>query len=87
MVAPWTVSEILRTASKSPRRSDGEAGFDDVDAEIDQGLGDLELFAEVHAAAGGLLAVAERGVEDDDASGHGSGVGGVGDWGLGTDGQ
>ena len=49
-------------------RGDGKAGFDDVDAQIDQRLGDLELFVEVHAAAGRLLAVAERGVEDDDVA-------------------
>ena len=48
---------------------------------LDQGLGDLHLLGQVHAGAGRLLAVAERGVEDDDASrrclfglGHRSGV-------------
>ena len=34
----------------------------------DQGLGDLHLLGQVHAGAGRLLAVAERGVENDDAS-------------------
>ena len=45
-------------------RGDGEAGFDDVDAQIDQRLGELHFFVDVHARAGRLLAVAERGVED-----------------------
>ncbi len=49
-------------------RGDREAGFDDVDAQIDQRLRDLQLLVEVHAAAGRLLAVAERGVENDDRS-------------------
>ena len=33
-------------------RGDREAGLDDVDAQIDQGLGHFQLFADVHAAAG-----------------------------------
>ena len=78
MVAPRTVSAISRTASKSPGEAIGKAGFDDVDAQIDQRLGDLQLFVEVHAAAGRLLAVAERGVEDRDVAGHG--MCGVGEW-------
>ncbi len=49
-------------------RGDRKAGLDDVDAQIDQRLGDLHLLGQVHARAGRLLAVAERGVEDfDDA--------------------
>ena len=58
-------------------RSDREAGLDHVDAQVDQRLGDLELLLEIHAAAGRLLAVAERGVENDDVAwrdgGHGIG--------------
>lgn len=58
-------------------RGDRKAGFDHIDADVDEGLGDFELFAQVHARARGLLAVAERGVEDDDAAlvwcGHESG--------------
>ena len=53
------------------RRSDREAGFDDVDAQVDQRLGDFHLLGHVHAAAGRLLAVAQRGVEDADLSGSG----------------
>ena len=46
---------------------DREAGLDDVDAHLVEELGDLELLFERHRRAGRLLAVAERGVEDDDA--------------------
>ncbi|MHC2538097.1 hypothetical protein ACVJMY_007666 [Bradyrhizobium diazoefficiens] len=46
---------------------DREAGLDDVDAHIIQELGDLELLLEGHGGAGALLAVAQRGVENDDA--------------------
>ena len=46
------------------RRGDRETGLDDVDAQVDQGLGDLQLLGQVHARAGRLLAVAERGVEN-----------------------
>ena len=66
IVAPRTLRAISRTASKSPGEAIGKAGLDDVDAQVDQRLGDLQLLVEVHAAAGRLLAVAERGVEDDD---------------------
>ena len=44
---------------------DGEAGFDDVYAEGSELVGHAELFVVVHGAAGGLLAVAEGGVEED----------------------
>ena len=47
-------------------RGDRKAGLDDVDAQVDQRLGDLQFFGQVHAGAGRLLAVAERGVEDAD---------------------
>ena len=56
------------TASKSPGEAIGKAGLDDVDAQVDQGLGDFQLLGEVHARAGRLLAVAERGVEDLDVA-------------------
>src|SRR5262249_32938842 len=56
-------------------RGDGEAGLDHIDAEVAQGAGHLELFGEVHAGAGRLFAVAEGGVEDDQAVvGHGKGL-------------
>ena len=47
-------------------RGDGEAGFDDVDAELGKLVGETKLFGVVHGAAGRLLAVAEGGVEDND---------------------
>ena len=51
---------------------DGEAGLDDVDAHLVEEAGDLQLFLVGHGRAGGLLAVAEGGVEDDDfILGHG----------------
>ena len=59
---------ISRTASKSPGEAIGKAGLDHVDAQLDQGLGDLHLLGQVHARAGRLLAVAERGVENHDMS-------------------
>ena len=45
-------------------RGDRKAGFDDVDPQVGQRLGDLQFFVQVHAGAGRLLAVAQRGVED-----------------------
>ena len=48
----------------------GEARLDDVDAEDFELVSDAELLAEVHGAAGGLLAVAKRGVEEDDLIGN-----------------
>ncbi len=48
---------------------DGEARLDDVDAHAVETVGDLELLLEGHGRAGALLAVAQRGVENDDAVG------------------
>ena len=48
-------------------RGDRKAGLDDVDAHLVEQLGDFELFLVRHGGAGTLLAVAQRGVEDDDA--------------------
>ena len=48
-------------------RGDREAGLDHVHAEVGEGAGHLQLLAQVHAAAGALLPVAQRGVEDDHA--------------------
>src|SRR5205823_14275355 len=55
------------------RRGDREARFDDIDAEVLERLGDLQLFPQVHAGAWRLLAVAKRRVENDQAIvvGHG----------------
>jgi hypothetical protein len=46
---------------------DGEAGLEDVDAERGELVGHAEFFGVVHGAAGGLLAVAQGGVEEEDA--------------------
>src|SRR3954468_22939887 len=51
------------------RRGDREAGFDDVDAQARELVGDLELLLRVERDAGRLLAVAQRRVEDDDPVG------------------
>jgi hypothetical protein len=50
-------------------RGNGEPRLDDVDAHAVEALGDLELLLESHGRAGALLAVAQRGVENDDAVG------------------
>jgi hypothetical protein len=46
---------------------DREAGLDDVDTQLIEHFGDLQLFLEIHRRAGRLLAVAQRRVENDDA--------------------
>ena len=51
-------------------RGDREAGLDHVDAHGLEDLGDAELLGDGHRAAGRLLAVAQGGVEDDDALGR-----------------
>ena len=48
-------------------RGDRKAGLDDVDAHLVEQLGDFELLLVRHGGAGALLAVAQGGVEDDDA--------------------
>ena len=49
-------------------RRDREARFDHVHAQLDQRVGEFQLFGQIHAGAGRLLAVAERGVEDHNVS-------------------
>ena len=46
---------------------DREAGLDDVDAHLLQNAGDAQLLFQVHRGAGRLLAVAQGGIENDDA--------------------
>ncbi|KAF1856555.1 hypothetical protein Lal_00048050 [Lupinus albus] len=53
---------------------DGEPGLDDVDAHRVEQFGDRQLLIEGHGRAGALLAVAQGGVEDQDA------VAAAGDW-------
>src|SRR6185437_7952723 len=48
-------------------RGDRKTGLDDVDAHVVEHFGDLELFLERHGRARALLAVAQGGVEYDDA--------------------
>ena len=50
-------------------RGDGEPRLDDVDAHFLEDLGDAQLLVQVHGGARRLLAVAERGIEDDDPVG------------------
>ncbi len=56
-------------------RGDREAGFDDVHAHLIEQLGDFELLFMGHGGAGRLLAVAQGGVEDNDAVLFGLGLG------------
>src|SRR5262249_46070995 len=46
---------------------DRKAGLDDVDAHLVEQLGDLELLLMGHGGARALLAVAQGGIEDEDA--------------------
>ena len=55
-----------------PARGGREAGLDDVDAELGERARDAQLLRAGHAAAGRLLAVAQRGIEDQHAVGIGS---------------
>jgi hypothetical protein len=55
-------------------RGNREAGLDDVDAHHVQHVGDLELLLEGHGRARALLAIAQGGVEDQDAVLRGHGV-------------
>jgi hypothetical protein len=52
-------------------RGDRETSFNDVDPELRERLRDPQFFWLRHAAAGRLLAVAQRGIEDEDAVGVG----------------
>ena len=66
------ISAAIRdTASKSPGRRRGESGFDDVDLEAGELAGDRDLVVGRQRDPRGLFAVAQRGVEDDQAVGHG----------------
>ena len=46
---------------------DREAGLDDIDIEAGKLARDLHFLAQVHGSAGALFAVAQGGVEDQDA--------------------
>ncbi len=66
MRGPRTSLAMARTESEVAVGGDGEAGFEDVDAEVRELVRHAQFFVVVHGAAGGLLAVAEGGVEEDD---------------------
>src|ERR1043166_2535425 len=61
--------DLLHTAVIAGRGR-REAGLDDVDVERIELTRHLHLFLGGHGVAGGLLPVAQRGVEDDDVSDH-----------------
>ena len=67
MIGPWTSRAMAWTASKSPGEAIGKPASMTSTPRSREGAGHLELLGEVHAAAGRLLAVAQRGVEDEDA--------------------
>ena len=46
--------------------ADRKAGLDDIHIHAGQLAGDLHFFAQVHAGAGALFAVAQGGIENDD---------------------
>ena len=72
ITGPRIVWAICADGLEIAGRGDRKAGLDHVHAQLDQGLGDFQLLGQVHAGAGRLLAVAERGVEDGDATRRGS---------------
>ena len=67
IVLPRMLAAISRTASKSPGDAIGKPASMISTPRSTKRLGDLHFFGQVHAGAGGLLAVAERGVEDLDS--------------------
>ena len=52
---------------KVPVGGDREAGLDDIHLELGEHTGDAQLLLHIHGAAGGLLAVAQGGVKDQNA--------------------
>src|SRR4030081_2955938 len=61
--APGDLADRLEVAFGGDR----EAGLDDVDAHVVEHFGDFELLLEAHGGAGALFAVAQGGVEYNDA--------------------
>ena len=62
----------LRHGGKIALRSDRKARLDDVDAHVVEEVGDLQLLLEAHGGAWALLAVAQGGIENEDAVGVGA---------------
>jgi hypothetical protein len=56
-----------RAISLTAFGGDREAGLDDIDAHVVEHFGDFELLLEAHGGAGALFAVAQGGVEYNDA--------------------
>ena len=52
---------------KVPLAGDGEAGFDHIHLHPFQGLGDTQLLVLIHGGAGALLAIAQGGIENNQA--------------------
>ena len=71
MIGPCTSRATALDALEVPARGGGEAGLDHVHAELGERARHAQLLGLRHAAAGGLLAVAQGGVEDQDAIGIG----------------
>ena len=69
MTGRRTSRAICRDGLGVGRRRDREAGLDDVHAQRVERPRHLQLRRHVHREAGRLLAVAQRGVEDDDPGG------------------
>ena len=69
MIGRRTSAAIWRTASASAGDAIGKPGLDDVHAERVERARHRQLGRHVQREAGRLLAVAQRGVEDDDARG------------------
>ena len=73
MTGPCTWRAIACTASKSPGEAMGKPASITSTPSSLRAWARLQLLGQVHAGAGGLLAVAQRGVEDDQAVGGGRG--------------
>jgi hypothetical protein len=67
IVAVFAPVSRCRAPPRSRPRGDGEARLDDVDAHLVEQRRDLQLFGMGHGGAGGLFAVAQGRVEDQDA--------------------
>jgi hypothetical protein len=63
LFARWKFQRRLQVAVRRNRK----ARFDDVDAELFEHVGDLQFFVEIHRGTRRLLAVAQGGVENQDA--------------------
>src|SRR2546426_6741088 len=74
--SPDLASDTLHRVEIAGRR-EGEAGLDDVNAQAGELPGDRHLLIRCQRCAGGLLAVAQRRIEDKDAVARGLRYGGL----------